>query len=168
MKRVHRVVVRYSSRYEKTLPDGSLRRPMELRRSPHARPQRNWTTQDPRSSRDPKRLLLPPRKRLPVVALASPRLPRVAHRLPLHFRRWRIDGTWERINRATRQRLRVRLGRDLQPRVGVVDGQSVKTSAVGGEERGFDGGKKVKGRKRHIMVDTEGFVLSRRRSTAPR
>jgi putative transposase len=41
----------------------------------------------------------------------------------------------------------------------VVDSQSVKTSAVGGEERGFDGGKKVKGRKRHILVDTEGFEL---------
>jgi len=41
----------------------------------------------------------------------------------------------------------------------VVDSQSVKSTAVGGEERGFDGGKKVKGRKRHILVDTEGFVL---------
>jgi transposase len=41
----------------------------------------------------------------------------------------------------------------------VVDSQSVKTTAVGGEERGYDGGKKVKGRKRHLLVDTEGFVL---------
>jgi putative transposase len=40
-----------------------------------------------------------------------------------------------------------------------VDSQSVKSTAVGGEERGYDGGKKVKGRKRHILVDTEGFVL---------
>jgi putative transposase len=49
-----------------------------------------------------------------------------------------------------------------------VDSQSVKTTGVGGEERGYDGGKKVKGRKRHILVDTEGFVLKALPSTAPR
>ena len=84
-----------------------------------------------------------------------PRWPTVYH----YFRRWRIDGTWERINRAIRERLRVRSKRDPQPSAGVVDSQSVKTTAVGGEERDYDGGKKVKGRKRHILVDTEGFVL---------
>jgi transposase len=83
-----------------------------------------------------------------------------------YFRRWRMDGTWERINRAIRERLRVRLKRDPQPSAGVVGSQSVKSAAVGGEERGYDGGKKVKGRKRHLLVDTEGFVLSRRSSTA--
>src|ERR1051325_2450502 len=70
-----------------------------------------------------------------------------------------MDGTFERSTRAIAERLRVRLKRDPQPSAGVVDSQSVKSTAVGGEERGYDGGKKVKGRKRHLLVDTEGFVL---------
>jgi putative transposase len=84
-----------------------------------------------------------------------PRWPTVYH----YFRKWRIDGTWERVNRAIRERLRVRLRRNPQPSAGIVDSQSVKTTGVGGEQRGYDGGKKVKGRKRHLLVDTEGFVL---------
>jgi putative transposase len=84
-----------------------------------------------------------------------PRWPTVYY----YFRRWRIDGTWERINRAIRERLRVRLKRNPQPSAGIVDSQSLKSTGVGGEERGYDGGKKIKGRKRHLLVDTEGFVL---------
>jgi hypothetical protein len=93
------------------------------------------------------------------VAPASSRFPSMAHRLPLLQKMALREGTWERINRAIRERLRVRLKRDPQPSAGVVDSQSVKTTAVGGEHRGYDGGKKVKGRKRHLLVDTEGFVL---------
>jgi putative transposase len=78
------------------------------------------------------------------------------------FRRWRIDGTWERLNAELRERLRSRLGRDRSPSAGIVDSQSGKTTGVGGEQRGFDGGKKVRGRKRHLLVDAEGLVLEAR------
>jgi putative transposase len=53
----------------------------------------------------------------------------------------------------------VRLGREAQPSAGIIDSQSVKTTGVGGE-RGCDGAKKIKGCKRHLLVDTEGFVLT--------
>lgn len=75
------------------------------------------------------------------------------------FRRWRIDGTWERLNAELRERLRLRLGRNPNPRAGIVDSQSVRTTGVGGNERGFDPAKKMEGRKRHLLVDTEGLVL---------
>ena len=75
-----------------------------------------------------------------------------------YFRQWRLSGLWETINAALRERVREKMGRTPQPTASIIDSQSVKTTEMGGP-RGYDGGKKVNGRKRHLVVDTQGLLL---------
>ena len=75
-----------------------------------------------------------------------------------HYHKWCRNGTWEMVNTALREQVRQAAGREAQPSLAIIDSQSVKTTEVGGEH-GFDGAKKVNGRKRHILVDTMGNLL---------
>src|SRR5258708_39368794 len=77
-----------------------------------------------------------------------------------HFRRLRLKGIWFRLLTVLRGAERQRVGRDAQPSAAIMDAQSVKTIEESAAICGFDAHKRVKGRKRHILVDTFGLLLS--------
>jgi putative transposase len=76
------------------------------------------------------------------------------------FRQWQGEGVWDQVLRTLRMQVRRTQDRDEEPSAAIIDSQSIKTSAVRGADKGFDMGKRIWGRKRHVLVDTQGHLLA--------
>ena len=80
-----------------------------------------------------------------------------------YFQKWKKDGTWDKMHDSLREQCRIKMGRTATPTAAVLDSKSVKSSEKGGASGeasiGYDAGKKIKGRKQHILVDNQGFLL---------
>ena len=81
-----------------------------------------------------------------------------------YFRKWKKSGLWKKIQNND-EKVRIKLGRDPKPSAGIVDSQSIKSTDIAGD-RGYDGGKKIKGIKRHILVDVLGMIIESSVTTA--
>jgi transposase len=153
--------VAYAPRHgEQKIPHGSVRRRMALHQPTSSRAHRTRTPQASRLASDPRRRLLRAQKRLPL-AVAAEGLPSLEDRLRLVQEMAHRVGTWERLRTPScASSCGCALAGTREPQsAAIVDSQSVRTTGVGGTQRGFDPAKKVEGRKRHLLVDTEGLVL---------
>jgi len=77
-----------------------------------------------------------------------------------YFSTWQKNGIWEQVHESLVEKIRRKHGKNEEPSVGIIDAQSIKSTLVSSEDKGFDAGKKVKGIKRHIIVDTLGLILA--------
>ena len=93
------------------------------------------------------------------LADAAPRASALAETVYYHFRKWRLDGRLRQAHEQLRAAVRESEGRNPDSSGAVIDSQAVKGSGVGGPERGYDGAKRLSGRKRQLLVDTGGLVL---------
>jgi putative transposase len=81
------------------------------------------------------------------------------HLVSYYYQKWLHSNVWEQMNTAIRKKVRKESGRTEDPSAGIIDSQTVKGTPESAQESGFDGGKQIKGRKRHIVVDTIGYLL---------
>ncbi|MCA1744577.1 MAG: transposase [Bacteroidales bacterium] len=77
-----------------------------------------------------------------------------------YFAKWKNTGVIEQLHEFLRDYIRKKAGRNVSPSLACIDSQSVKTTRLGGQARGYDGGKHINGRKRHIITDTLGLLLT--------